>query len=246
MIDQHRQYSTNPINSDSIEADNSDLSLEFITEKAVVLKPYKPGRIGWRERMQHTRGMVGSRLGSTTKRPKVRPVYGYYGGDTSFPKFDSEKDKSSSNENYESQSQEKESVRDPQERITSIIGLTEGTPLGGSYDHPRYDRDPNSLNIATRSAIMAAGILGGIALAVFLTILIFVMYKNHSGKKRLRIPLPLSLSGDDSTSSTPPLYVKRPRYAVTTRSSSKHTDFWGTLRKKFDPYSLSSSSASYY
>ena len=231
------------IDSKSNENENLSQRKEFTTEKSAKPKPYKPGRGGWRERMQHNRGMVGSRLGSTTKRPKVRPNYGYYGGESRFPLFESKEDEDSL-EN-ESETTERGSVRDPHQRISSIIGLTEGTPLGGNYNHPRYDKDPNSLNIATRSAIMAAGILGGIALAVFLTILIFVMYKNHSGKQRLRIPLPLSVSGDDSTSSTPPLYVKRPRYAVTTRSS-KNTDFWGTLRKKFDPYSLSSSSASYY
>lgn len=228
---------------------------ETVKEESLIYRPYQPVN-SWRERMHNNMG-VSNRLGTTTKRPTVRPNYSYNGENSDIADLIKTQDIS----NIDSP---KEMVRIDVVALatdtnknrfeygtlntdTNVIGLVEGTPLGGNYNHPRYDKDPNSLNIATRSAIMAAGVLGGIALAVFLTILVFVMYRNHVGRRRrrLRVPFPLSVASDDSSTSTPPLYSTRTRSGIGTRSSAQ-TDFWGTLKRKFDPYSLSSTSASYY
>ena len=207
---------------------------------------YKPKDEELLDRMTYNnrRGVVRSRLGGGVKQSTVRPPYSYYGGDTDTFDFTFLRNKTS-NETFGNNAIEEKSTESIR-RNTIVVGLTEHTPFGDQrFDHPRFDKDPNSLSIATRSAIMAAGVLGGIALAVFLTILIFVMYTNHTGKRRIAIPFPLSLSSDESTSSTPPLYSTKIRSGIGTKSSH-HSDFWGTLKRKFDPYSLSSTSASYY
>lgn len=216
-----------------------------------IYRPYKPAGGGWRDRMQHNRGVV-SRLGTTTRRPTVRPNYSYNGGNSDLMDLINKQNDDSEKEMIKIDVVALETSPDVIKNKNSlfnigVIGLTEGTPMGGRYDHPRYDRDPNSLNIATRSAIMAAGVLGGVALAVFISILVFVMYRNHVSRRRrhLRIPFPLSVASDDSSTSTPPLYSTRSRSGLGMRSSSQ-TDFWGTLKRKFDPYSISSTSASYY
>ncbi|ROT70711.1 hypothetical protein C7M84_010980 [Penaeus vannamei] len=98
---------------------------------------------------------------------------------------------------------------------------------------PLYDDDPNSLNMSTKSAIMAASILGGVAMCVFLAILVVVMYKGRARNRRV----PLALPSDASSSSTPPIYSTRMSVG---KGAYKSAGFWGTLKKRFDPYSLSS------
>ncbi|KAG7177873.1 hypothetical protein Hamer_G025550 [Homarus americanus] len=118
-------------------------------------------------------------------------------------------------------------------------GIPVGTLSGQAY-HPRYnndyipvyDNDPNSLNMSTKSAIMAASVLGGVAMCVFLAILVVVMYR---GRVRFR-RTPLALSSNASSSSLPPIYSTRFSGG---KSTSKSSGLWGTLKKRFDPYSLS-------
>lgn len=105
-------------------------------------------------------------------------------------------------------------------------------PLEDDY-FPLYDDDPNSLNMSTKSAIMAASILGGVAMCVFLAILVVVMYKGRARNRRV----PLALPSDASSSSTPPIYSTRMSVG---KGAYKSAGFWGTLKKRFDPYSLSS------
>lgn len=105
-------------------------------------------------------------------------------------------------------------------------------PLEDDY-FPLYDDDPNSLNMSTKSAIMAASILGGVAMCVFLAILVVVMYRGRARNRRV----PLALPSDASSSSTPPIYSTRMSVG---KGAYKSAGFWGTLKKRFDPYSLSS------
>ncbi|KAF2366873.1 hypothetical protein FHG87_002365 [Trinorchestia longiramus] len=242
---------TSPSSSKENQTEEGTSEMEPLGEKSEVThRPYRRTWGDWKERMNQNRG-VNSRLGSTTRRPKFRPAYSYYGDQTELQDLidkQNEENKKAAVEsnNEEGSSASKESSIFLSKGESTVVGLTEGTPLGGSYDHPRYDRDPNSLNIATRSAIMAAGVLGGVALAVFIAIFVYVMYRNHVGKRRLRVPFPVSVSSDESVSSSPELYSTRSRLGLGGRTSNNRTDFWGTLRRKFDPYSLNSSTASYY
>ncbi|CAL4077519.1 unnamed protein product, partial [Meganyctiphanes norvegica] len=105
---------------------------------------------------------------------------------------------------------------------------------------PIYDDDdPNALNNSTKSAILAASILGGVAMLVFLAILLVVMFKNHvrPHRRSLRAALPVNIPSDTSSTGTPPLYSSN---VFTGRKGYKTSGFWGTLKKRFDPYSISS------
>lgn len=233
---------------------SSDVKMDIVTDKddnistiattetlpttdEVVLRPYKPPRSSWRDRMKDRYGVVGSRLGKTTKRPKYRPDYSVHSDNSKYIPYPDRDDK----ETKESNLGKKEKIY----YTPTVIGLQNGV-LPGDLNHPRYDNDPNSLNIATRSAIMAAAVLGGIALFIFVLILAFVMYKNHlvTRRKRIRLPMPLPTPSNSSYCSTPvpPIYSTRGKIS----RSNYQSDFWGTLRNKFEPYSLSSSTASYY
>ena len=96
-----------------------------------------------------------------------------------------------------------------------------------------------SNNISSKSAIMAGAILGGVALIVFATILVVVMCRNYMQRMRHRIPIPLP--SDTSSSSSPPIYMNRKSLG---KGPYKTSGFWGTLKKRFDPYSLSSTPTS--
>lgn len=105
-----------------------------------------------------------------------------------------------------------------------------------AFDDYHHDEpDPNITLNMTKSAIMAASVMGGAAMCVFLAILVVVMYR---GRVRLR-RTPLALASDSSTSSTPPLYVPRMRASMG-KGPRQTAGFWGTLKKRFDPYSHSS------
>ncbi|XP_018025115.1 uncharacterized protein LOC108680735 [Hyalella azteca] len=255
-VDVTEKDATSSVAPESADKEEKYLSsAEVISKESeeITYRPYRREEGNWRDRMKNNRGLS-SRLGTTTRRPTVRPPYAYYGGETDLRDLIDRQSYENSNmsnstrislEDSKTSSDNKENNIFLSKGESTVIGLTEGTPLGGAFDHPRYDRDPNSLNIATRSAIMAAGVLGGVALAVFITIFVFVMYRNHVGRRRLRVPFPVSIASDESGSSSPALYSNRSRLGLGHRASG-HTDFWGTLRKKFDPYSLNSSTASYY
>lgn len=106
-----------------------------------------------------------------------------------------------------------------------------------AYDDYHHDQpNPNITLNMTKSAIMAASVMGGAAMCVFLAILVVVMYR---GRVRLR-RTPLTLASDSSTSSTPPLYVPRMRASMG-KGPRQTAGFWGTLKKRFDPYSHTSS-----
>ena len=95
--------------------------------------------------------------------------------------------------------------------------------------------------VSPKSAMLASGILGGMAVLVMLSILIFMLCKNHKQRLRTRVHLPLPISSDSSTSSTPPIYGTR---TTIPKGPYKSSGFWGTLKKRFDPYSLSSTPTS--
>ncbi|XP_064120626.1 mucin-5AC-like [Macrobrachium nipponense] len=121
----------------------------------------------------------------------------------------------------------------PDENEVAGIPFSENTPprySSGNY-FPSKDDDPDSLNVSTKSAILAASILGGVAMCIFLAILVVVMYRGRARRRK-----PLSIPSDASSSSTPPIYSSR---VGSGKGFYKTSGFWGTLKKRFDPYSLS-------
>lgn len=203
-------------------------------------RPYRP--IDYERGNSEThRRLVNHRL-SSTDRPTLRPPYvplppSINYGESVEEDFNSNafNEKSKNNQN------------------SSGSSLNSNTNEEVSVSQPKYDpklfnysivkSDPDAFDISTRSAIMAAGILGGVALSVFLAIFVVVKYRNHTNRHRRRIPL--TLPSDSSSSSLPPLYSNRSVTAVTYGKECYQTSgFWTSLKKKFDPYSPSSSPTS--
>ncbi|KAK4293732.1 hypothetical protein Pmani_033591, partial [Petrolisthes manimaculis] len=115
-------------------------------------------------------------------------------------------------------------------------------PSTNNNNYNNHNHDPDAIRMSTKSAIMAASILGGVTMCVFLAILVVVMYKGRARFRRRRRRIPLSLPSDASTSSTPPpLYSQRMLRGPSVGKGGAYqtAGFWGTLKKRFDPYSLS-------
>lgn len=213
---------------------SSSVRPSTVWEPGVSPRPYRPsgGSERYRPRSHqgggpgggHRGGIITNRL-HTTHRPTLRPPYR--------PPTDGFSSVLNTLHNSTTSTSGNEiSFGLPPDPVDARSDL-EDNPRRPQNDYfPIYDSDPDSLNMSTKSAILAASILGGVAMCVFLAILVVVMYR---GRARLR-RAPLALPSDASSSSTPPIYSSRMSAG---KAPYKTSGFWGTLKKRFDPYSLS-------
>lgn len=224
-------------------SETSTLPPQFEQKTTISLRPYQKG--AERNRPYRPidfdrgnpnihRGVINSRL-SSTARPTLRPPYSPKPPSINYEDTREEEEEENTSVEFKYNQEEKVNNKDKDHDDNSRSNRKK------KYDDFNYNikTSPENLDVSTRSAIMAAGILGGVALSVFIAIFIVVKYRNHMHRNRRRIPL--TLPSDSSSSSLPPIYATRNVFG---KEAYETSGFWTTLKKRFDPYSTSSSPTS--
>ena len=174
-------------------------------------------------------GLVNNRL-SSTERPTLRPPY--------VPKSIIYSDDDTQEITFGQSVVIVDKINGVEESIDEVIISAD---IGNERTNKDTVNESEDMELATRSAIMAASILGGVAFSVFIAIFIVVKYKNYVHKNKKRNPgLSLSSDSSSSTPSLPPIY--------TTRSDVDNTTFWDSWKSSCagpsslrDPYYYSHS-----